>query len=134
MVAVLSPYSHCGSGTTRSGARAFPGVKGQACSPGQDGEGDGGGHWAGREGAAPKTHQAGEGDGAREDTGPASKAPACEGSRGPILATAGQEMGRRTEEASWDQGGWCVGFQNMNIPHEREKVTTARTPPLQTLR
>lgn len=51
------------------------------------------------EGVAPKMHQAGEGDRAREDAGPASKAPAREGSGGPILATAGQEMGRRTEEA-----------------------------------
>lgn len=83
------------------------------------------------EGVAPKMHQAGEGDRAREDAGPASKAPAREGSGGPILATAGQEMGRRTEEASWDQGGWCAGFQNMDTLHVREKVTTALTPPLQ---
>lgn len=96
----------------------------------QSGEGDGGGHGAGG-GLAPKMHQAGEGDRAREDAGPASKAPAREGSGGPILATAGQEMGRRTEEASCDQGGWCAGFQNMNTLHVREKVTTALTPPLQ---
>lgn len=86
----------------------------------------------GREdGVAPKMHQAGEGDRARENAGPASKAPAREASGGPILATAGQEMGRRTEEASWDQGGWCAGFRNMDTLHVREKVTTALTPPLQ---